>query len=133
MNIAIKYIIFAYIATLVNVLCQWLSFKVYKGLFSLYIAMIIGTIAGLIMKYILDKRYIFYYNTRDNIDNIKKFIIYSCMGLFTTFIFWGIEIAFDALWTHEISKYAGAVIGLTIGYIVKYRLDKQYVFVKQLC
>ena len=28
------------------------------------------------------------------------------------------------------SKYAGAIIGLSIGYIVKYNLDKKFVFGK---
>ena len=50
------------------------------------------------------------------------------MGVFTTLIFWGFEILFDKLFEHELSKYAGAVIGLSIGYIVKYNLDKKFVF-----
>lgn len=90
--------------------------------------MSIGTIAGLIVKYILDKRYIFYYQTQKNIEDVIKFFIYSCMGIITTLIFWGTEILFYTLWQHGISKYIGAIIGLTIGYVTKYQLDKRYVF-----
>jgi len=46
----------------------------------------------------------------------------------TTFIFWGTEIGFDAFFENENAKYFGAVIGLSIGYIIKYFLDKKYVF-----
>ena len=50
------------------------------------------------------------------------------MGVFTTLIFWGFEITFDYIFNNENAKYAGAVIGLSIGYIVKYLLDKKFVF-----
>lgn len=129
MNLAIKYIFFAGIATVANIFFQWLSFRVYDAEYSLYIAMAMGTIVGLVVKYILDKRYIFYYKTNGKTEDIKKFVIYSCMGIITTAIFWGTEIIFDFVWHHEISKYIGAIIGLSIGYITKYQLDKRFVFI----
>jgi putative flippase GtrA len=46
----------------------------------------------------------------------------------TTIIFWTTEVLFDALWQVEIAKYIGAVVGLSIGYSIKYFLDKKYVF-----
>jgi hypothetical protein len=50
------------------------------------------------------------------------------MGLFTTFIFWGFELGFNFLFESTPMRYLGAVIGLTIGYFVKYQLDLRYVF-----
>jgi putative flippase GtrA len=50
------------------------------------------------------------------------------MGVFTTLIFWGFEIAFDAVFASEVAKYWGAVLGLALGYTTKYQLDKRYVF-----
>lgn len=87
-----------------------------------------GTLAGLIVKYILDKRFIFYHTPKDKKDDAKKFVLYSLMGVFTTTIFWGTEIAFDALSQDPNAKYLGAIIGLGIGYIIKYFLDKKFVF-----
>ncbi|HIC12558.1 MAG TPA: GtrA family protein [Sulfurimonas sp.] len=126
--IAIRYIIFAIISTIVNLFFQWLSFFVYSGFLSLYLAMFIGTLAGLVLKYILDKKYIFFHETKGAKDNTKKFMLYSLMGVFTTFIFWGFEIGFDYVYDDENAKYLGAVIGLAIGYVVKYNLDKKFVF-----
>ncbi|MDF1884240.1 GtrA family protein [Sulfurimonas sp. SAG-AH-194-C21] len=126
--IAIRYIFFAIISTIVNLFFQWLSFFVYSGFLSLYLAMFLGTLAGLVLKYILDKKYIFFHETKGVKDNTKKFMFYSLMGVFTTFIFWGFEIGFDYLYEDENAKYLGAVIGLTIGYVVKYALDKKFVF-----
>ena len=50
------------------------------------------------------------------------------MGVATTLIFWGSEIIFNLLFKADIVKYIGAAVGLTIGYIIKYQLDKRFVF-----
>jgi len=127
--LAIKYSLFALISTLFNLLFQYLSFEVYDNFAALYVAMFFGTLAGLITKYILDKKFIFYHKPKDKKDDAKKFALYSLMGVFTTIIFWGTEIGFDMLFTSDNAKYAGAIIGLSIGYIIKYFLDKQFVFI----
>lgn len=127
--LAIKYTIFAVISTLFNLLFQYLSFLVYSDFASLYVAMFFGTLAGLVAKYILDKKFIFYHTPKDKKDDAKKFALYSLMGVFTTIIFWGTEIAFDTLSRDPNAKYLGAVIGLSIGYVIKYFLDKKYVFI----
>ena len=127
--LALKYSIFAVISTLFNLLFQYLSFLFYAGFGSLYVAMFFGTLAGLIAKYILDKKYIFYHTPKDKKDDARKFALYSLMGVFTTIIFWGTEIAFDTLSQDPNAKYLGAVIGLTVGYVIKYFLDKKYVFI----
>lgn len=126
--IALRYILFAVLSTALNILFQYFSFMLYGGFLSLYIAMFMGTVAGLVLKYILDKKYIFFHTPKSKRDDGKKFFLYSLMGVFTTFIFWGFEIGFDALFVNENAKYVGAVIGLSIGYIVKYFLDKKFVF-----
>ncbi|MCP4494039.1 MAG: GtrA family protein [Gammaproteobacteria bacterium] len=129
--IALKYTAFAGFATLVNLLFQYLSLSFYDGANSLYIAMAAGTLAGLLTKYIFDKKYIFYHISLSRKNNATKFLLYSLTGVFTTFIFWGTEIAFDILLNTESAKYLGAVIGLAIGYVIKYYLDKTYVFKEQ--
>jgi putative flippase GtrA len=65
---------------------------------------------------------------KDKKEDSQKFILYSIMGVFTTLIFWGFEIGFDYIFDSEIAKYIGAIIGLSIGYITKYFLDKKFVF-----
>ena len=129
MTLALRYVLFAGISTLIILLFQWLSFLVYGGTGSLYVAMFAGTLAGLVAKYILDKKWIFYHTPKDKKDDAKKFALYSLMGVFTTIIFWGTEMAFYYLIPNPDAKYIGAVIGLSIGYIIKYFLDKKYVFI----
>lgn len=127
--LAIKYTIFAVLSTLFNLLFQYLSFLVYSDLAALYVAMFFGTLAGLVVKYLLDKKFIFYHEVEDKRDDAKKFALYSLMGVFTTIIFWGTEIAFDTFSQDPDAKYIGAVIGLSIGYVIKYFLDKKFVFI----
>jgi len=124
----LRYALFALLSTIVNIGFQYLSFLVYDGFLSLYLAMFIGTLGGLVLKYILDKKYIFFHTPKSKKDDGKKFILYSLMGVFTTLIFWGFEIGFDYMFEDENAKYSGAVLGLAIGYVVKYYLDKKFVF-----
>lgn len=111
--IALKYTLFAVISTLFNLLFQYLSFLVYVGFASLYIAMFIGTLAGLVSKYILDKKYIFYHTPKNKTDDAKKFMLYSLVGVFTTAIFWGTEIGFDAFFGSGRAQYIDAVNGFS--------------------
>ena len=125
---AVKYALFAGFAILLNLLSQVVSFTIYNGFLSLYIAMLVGTAVGLVAKYILDKNYIFYHKSLNKAQNIKKFSLYSLTGIITTLIFWTVEISFDIIFSYNDAKYYGAVTGLSIGYILKYFLDKKYVF-----
>lgn len=131
MPIAIKYSFFAALATLANLLAQEISFSIYVGPYSIYLAMAFGTLTGLITKYLLDKKYIFAFKTRSAHENVKTFIGYGMTGVVTTLLFWGFELGFDALIGGKTARYLGAIIGLAIGYGVKYRLDKRYVFLPQ--
>jgi len=123
-----KYIIFALIAIALNILSQKISLSLYAAKNSLYLAMAVGTLAGLLAKYILDKRYIFEDSNLDLMTNIKQFYFYSMTGVVTTVLFWTVELSFDHFFEAEFAKYVGAFIGLSIGYLLKYQLDKAFVF-----
>jgi putative flippase GtrA len=90
--------------------------------------MFVGTFFGLISKYYMDKVYIFKYIPKNKKNDLKTFTTYTATGGFTTLIFWGVEISFNVIWSSEIAKYCGALIGLGLGYSIKYLLDKKYVF-----
>lgn len=122
------YLLFALISTLLNLLTQYISTTVYVGIYSLYVSMFFGTLVGLLSKYLLDKNYIFNFTPKDKKKDFKTFILYTLTGVFTTLIFWGTEISFDIFWGSKVAKYIGAIIGLSIGYAIKYYLDKKYVF-----
>jgi len=124
----IKYSVFAVISTTINILVQIISFVFFKDWWAIYLALSFGTIAGLITKYVLDKRWIFEYAHTNSRDNVIKFSLYSLSGLFTTAIFWLTEMYFYFNFEFIEAKYLGGFIGLFIGYVVKYNLDKRYVF-----
>jgi putative flippase GtrA len=46
----------------------------------------------------------------------------------TTLIFWGTETLFWLTWGTDLMRETGAVIGLAVGYVIKYNLDKRFVF-----
>lgn len=123
-----KYSLFALIATGVNLLTQWPFFALFAGRWVLYAALFAGTLTGLVTKYALDKRWIFYYTPASRRDNLGRFGLYSLMGVFTTVIFWGTEMGFYYLFDFNGAQYIGGALGLMIGYVVKYLLDKKFVF-----
>tara|TARA_B100002019_G_scaffold250855_1_gene230936 strand:+ start:315 stop:704 length:390 start_codon:yes stop_codon:yes gene_type:complete len=127
MNIFCKYILFCIVAIFVNLVTQRICLELI--FFNNYfLALLFGTLTGLITKYILDKNYIFNDFDHSLGNNSKKFILYSFNGVFTTIIFWGTESIFYFLYTTNLARELGAVIGLSIGYFLKYRLDKKFVF-----
>jgi putative flippase GtrA len=50
------------------------------------------------------------------------------MGIVTTAIFWSTETAFWLIWETHTMRELGAVLGLSLGYVVKYALDRRFVF-----
>lgn len=125
---AIKYAIFALIATIVNIGVQDLVIYVYNGVFDILTSIAVGTGAGLVVKYILDKHYIFCFRAHSVAHDTQTFVLYTVMGLATTVIFWGFEFGFHHIFETKEMRYLGGVIGLAIGYLTKYHLDKRYVF-----
>lgn len=128
MKLTLTYIVLALVATAANIGAQDLVIRSYAGEFGVLISMMVGTVVGLIVKYILDKRYIFRFQARDATHDGKTFALYTLMGLATTAIFWGLEFGFDHLFETKEMRYLGGFIGLAIGYLTKYNLDKRYVF-----
>jgi putative flippase GtrA len=128
MRLATLYASFALIATIANIGAQDITIRAYSGVYDILLSIIVGTGVGLVVKYLLDKRYIFRFRPRNAAHDGQTFMLYTLMGLATTAIFWGFEFAFHYLFASGEMRYLGGVIGLAIGYLAKYHLDKRYVF-----
>lgn len=122
------YALGAFIATVCNIAAQELLIQLYDGSFSVLASVIAGTLVGLATKYIWDKRFIFSFRAMSAGHDAKTFALYTAMGVLTTAIFWGFEFGFDWYFQSKEMRYLGGVIGLAVGYIAKYHLDKAYVF-----
>jgi putative flippase GtrA len=129
--IVVKYAVFAAIATGINIAVQRGVAFFFQGPFSIYICLLCGTIAGLVVKYLLDKRFIFYYRPVSPGDEAVKVFLYLIMSGFATVVFWAVEISFDALFEFTAARYVGAAVGLTLGYSLKYELDRRFVFISK--
>jgi len=128
-KIAVLYTLFAVLSTAINIGSQILSFWIYKGPLSVEISILVGTAMGLPLCYFLEKRYIFNFTSKNLVHDGKLFVFYSAVGVITTLIFWGTEYAFHVIYDTDFMRYLGGIIGLSIGFYVKYQLDKKYVFV----
>jgi putative flippase GtrA len=131
MKLAFTYSVFAIIATLANIGVQDVVIRLYYSSLQIPISIIAGTGIGLLIKYLLDKRYIFHFQADNAMHDTRTFMLYLLMGILTTSIFWGFEFGFDYLFHSKELRYLGGVIGLAIGYVAKYHLDKHFVFRKE--
>ncbi len=130
-RIALLYAAFAVLATVVNLSTQALVIWGYPGAYAIELSVLAGTAAGLPVKYVLEKRHIFGFESENLAHDGKLFFMYSFLGVFTTGLFWGIEFAFQAVFGTDLMRYLGGALGLSLGYIIKYHLDKRFVFVNK--
>ena len=128
MRLATLYALIALIAMAANIGTQEAVIRAYHGPLQLVLSVVVGTAVGLVSKYVLDRRFVFGFSSRDNLHEARTFGLYTLMGLGTTIVFWGFEFGFQYAFQTKELRYLGAVIGLTIGYWAKYLLDKHFVF-----
>ena len=126
--LVLRYSLFALVATVANLATQRaiLQYDASNAVFALAVGT--GTVVGLVIKYALDKRWIFYDIDTGLTAHGRKFSLYAGAGILTTCIFWGFETLFWVIWQTDTMRELGAVLGLAIGYVVKYGLDRRYVF-----
>jgi putative flippase GtrA len=128
LSVALLYAMFAAAAAALNLGTQWAVVRVWPwGLRSLA-ALAAGTAAGLLLKYVLDKRWIFGFRPPSRSADVKRFLLYTCTGIATTALFWGVELLAIAAVGAPWARYAGGAAGLGAGYAAKYALDRWLVF-----
>ena len=124
---AIRYVLFAVLATIANIAAQEMAIQL-SPIAPLTVSIVAGTIVGFALKYGLDKVYVFSDAYDGHAGEARKILLYGAFSVLTTMIFWAFELAAWKIWGTSTAKYAGAVLGLAIGYAAKYALDKRYVF-----
>lgn len=123
------YLTFAAIATAVNLGCQYVVLSSWDDRRAVLLALVVGTVAGMPVKYVLDKRYIFRFRASSVSHETRMFVTYVGFAGVTTLVFWGCELLAGVVSTTHASHLVGGFIGLAIGYAIKYRLDRTWVFV----
>lgn len=131
-RIALVYTLVSAFATVANIGTQALVIWLYVGFYAIEISVLLGTAVGFPIKYVLEKKYVFYFKAENLGHDTRLFILYGVMGVFTTAIFWGVEFAFHHLFGTDAMRYLGGAIGLTVGSFIKYHLDKRFVFKQEL-
>jgi putative flippase GtrA len=130
-RLVVVYALFAALSIAANLGSQKLAFWIYQGPRAVLLSVCAGTAVGLVVKYALDKAWIFRYAHDSVAHGVRTFSLYVVMGLGTTAIFWFFEFVADALFHTESVRLAGGAIGLVLGYLTKYRLDKRFVFTER--
>lgn len=125
----VRYAIFVIAAIAINLLSQNAVLALLGRFWiGIYAAIIVGNASGLIFKFIADKYWVFEDGEATIVGNSRKFAIYAAFGVLTTAIFWSVELLFHYMFKTVLMTNVGAVLGLCIGYVIKYNLDKCVTF-----
>ena len=125
MSTFLLYLVFAGLATVANLAAQELFLRMSA---SLAVAILAGTAAGFATKYVLDKKWVFSDRYTTHRQELRKVTLYGAFSVATTLVFWLFEVAFWMAWRTDFAKYTGAVLGLAVGYAIKFVLDRTFVF-----
>jgi hypothetical protein len=143
----VRYAAFAALAVAANLLTQWLGTEigwriipeiadgfgaygslVMPGKIVYWAALLAGTLTGFVVKYLLDKNFIFYHRAATAGAGLATVVLYGVTAVITTLVFWGAQYLFTLAGPEEFWKYVGGFCGLVPGYLLKYFLDKRFVF-----
>ena len=138
MQIYLLYMAFAALAIAINLVVQrmvewillsfsWASYELLGLSVWFVLALGIGTAAGFLFKFVVDKFLVFKTKIVTLRETREEFVKYLLFAIVTTIIFWGTEISFFLLLGKEY-YLIGGLVGLIIGYSLKFFLDKEYVF-----
>lgn len=123
-----RYSLFALLATAANFLGQSIVLQLTPAPHGIALSILSGTLIGFAVKYVLDKKFIFFDDFASTTKESFKVVLYGVTAIFTTLIFWAFELGAFAVWHNSFAKYAGGAVGLSIGYFAKYLLDRRFVF-----
>lgn len=123
----LRYVVAAVLSVIANLLAQEATVR---GLppAPLMVSIVMGTGVGFLVKHVIDKRWTFRESYTTHRGEIQRVTLSALFAVLTTMIFWSFELSFHALWQTDLAKYTGAVLGLSIGYLIKFRLDRRLVF-----
>lgn len=123
-----RYLLASCVALLVNLGAQRFVFLVEFGNFTFYLAVLVGTVLGVLVKYLLDVYLVFQMRARSPLD-VSQGARYLGVSVLTTLIFWASESIGWWLTRDHSVREAFAATGLVLGYTIKYYLDRRLVFV----
>lgn len=123
----LRYVLAAVVSILANLLTQEATSQAFP-LQPLMVAIVAGTLVGFGVKHVCDKLWTFREGYTTPLGEARRITLSGLFSVMTTLIFWGFELGFYAIWQTDTAKYSGAVLGLTIGYVIKYALDRRHVF-----
>ncbi len=116
------YFLFALISSFINIIGQHIFLNYYENLF---LAVIAGSAAGLVFKYILDSSIVFDGNKQ---ISLETFLRYAFIGACITPIIWIVEVIFLNIYGTVFMRDVGALLGIALAYYIKYEMDKRFVF-----
>ena len=130
LRVVLAYALIGAFATVVNIGCQAAVVALYQGQHAIVLSMLVGTASGLPIKYCLEKKHVFGFHADNLRHDGRLFTTYAFFGGLTTLVFWATEYAFHVAFGSDAMRYLGAALGLLAGYILRYQLDKRFVFVR---
>ena len=123
----VRYVISALVSVTANLLAQQVTVLGLPAA-PLMVSIVVGTGFGFVVKYGIDKTWTFREAYTTHTEETQRITLSGLFSVLTTMIFWAFELGVYASWQTDFAKYTGAILGLGIGYTVKFWLDRRHVF-----
>ena len=89
--IFIRYVLLAAAGGASNLASQEATIRLLPAL-PLIVSVLVGTGVGFVVKYVIDKRWIFFDEFGEHAAEVRKIFVYGLFSVRTTLLFWGIEL-----------------------------------------
>lgn len=128
----VAYLLFGFLASALNIGSQAISFYFMgRDTQDVFIAMVVGTAVGFVFKYYVDKKVIFKHTSITVSMEGVVALKYTLFSILTTLVYILFEMFAHTYFEHCCKEEVGAALGLLVGYIIKYYLDKHYTFINK--
>lgn len=131
-RIALSYCAIALVSSALNIAVQAAWVALDRGAHAIPLSMLAGTAACVPLKYVLEKRHVFGFRAQNLRHDGELLVLYAFFGVFTTLLFWGVEWLFQLAFHTAGMRYVGAAVGLALGFVLRYQLDRRFVFVARV-
>ena len=80
----VVYVFIAILSAVINITFQIISLWIYNDVYSIELSILVGTIFGMPPRYILEKKYVFVFESLNALHDSKLFFLYAFFAIFTS-------------------------------------------------
>jgi len=132
-----KYMAYSFLTLILNIGIQSITLNITgRSTEAVILAIVVATVVSFVVKFFIDKNIIFKTKKGHQNERRKQVLLYAVFSIGTTLIYILVEMifhfSFDSADLYEKKEEIGAIIGLLMGYSIKYIVDMKITFKEKI-